>query len=241
MALRPTLTLLLASLIAGQASASDWIDGRFGRTEIRHFAGKPAIFHQGEKALALEEADEADILRVIPEASQDYVLVKSWKQGRKCHKRYRLLSIPAKETVLATPELSDCAEVAGITFAGNYPIIHLRQPGAPTVEQLMWKQGKLFELASATPACFARHEQANEKSNRLPPGQSGQVAAGEGRLQFQSAPDERCAIPGTFVVPGDRLEASRTHGKYTLVVYQHPKTGKAAAGWVESARLKPAT
>lgn len=240
MAPRPILPFIFALLLLDHACASDAVDGRYGRVELRYVEGKPAVFHRGAKALTFDEADEADILRVIPETSQDFVLIKSWKQGRKCHNRYRLLSIPGKETVLATPELSDCTEVAGITFAGSSPIIHLRQPDAPNVEQFIWKAGKLLGLAPATAACFQKHALAIDKSGRVPLQQSAQLAAGEGRLQFHSAPDEHCAIAGTFVVPGDRLEASRTQGRYTLVVYQNPKTEKAAAGWVESTRLKPA-
>jgi hypothetical protein len=116
--------------------------------------------------------------------------------------------------------------------------MHLRQANGK-IEQLAWKDGKIFVLSPVTEPCFAKHQQAIEKSGRQPQA-ANVVAAGEGRLQFHSAPEERCEIAGTFVVPGDRLEASRVHGRYTLVFYQHPKAARVAAGWVDSARLKPA-
>jgi len=241
MMLRPVVSIILALLSASPARAGDGIDGRYGRTEIRYIAGKPAVFHQGRKVLSVNEADEAAIFHVIPGSSQDFIVIKSWKPGLNCHNSYRLLSIQANGLVQASPELGDCTDLAGISFAGTSPIIHLRQAAGTKIEQLMWKDGKIVALPPASEACFSKHEQAIEKGGRSKSQQAGPVTAlGEGRLQFYSAPDESCAIAGTFVVPGDHLDASRANGRYTLVVYQHPKTAKVAAGWVESARLKSA-
>lgn len=236
MALWSALPLLL--LMAGTATAGDGIDGRFGRTEIRYIAAKPAVFHNGRKALDIDDADEAAILRLVPEATRDFVLIQARKPTQKCFASYRLLSIQSRPPLQSSPAFGDCAEIAGITIAGQYPVMHLRQANGK-IEQLAWKDGKIFELPPVTEPCFAKHQQAIEKSGRQPQA-ANVVAAGEGRLQFQSAPEERCEIAGTFVVPGDRLEASRVHGRYTLVFYQHPKAARIAAGWVDSARLKPA-
>lgn len=238
MAPRLAYPLFLALLSAASASAGDGVDGRYGHTEIRYVDGKPAVFHQSRKVLAIEEADAAAIFRVLPGTSQDLVVIQSWKPEPNCHNSYRLLRIQANAQIQASPEFGGCTDFAGISFAGPYPVIQLRPTAAQKISQLMWKDGALVELPPVTAACFAKHEQAVEKGARLEQ-QAGFVAAGEGRLQFHSAPDERCEIAGTFVVPGDHLEASRAHGRYTLVVYRHPKTAKVAAGWVESARLKP--
>jgi hypothetical protein len=240
MALRP-LALLLALPLAGQAVAGDGVDGRYGHTEIRYIAGKPAVFHKGRNILTISEADEASIFHVIPETSQEYVVIKSWKPGLNCHNSYRLINIQSSGSVSASPEMGNCTDLAGISFAGANPIIHLRQVAGGKIEQLIWRGGKIVELPSTSEACFAKHEQAMESGRRPQTQQAGQTTVtGEGRLQFHSAPDERCAVAGTFVVPGDHLEASRTQGRYTLVVYQHPKTANVAAGWVDTARLKSA-
>lgn len=238
MALRSALPPL-ALLMAGAATAGDGIDGRFGRTEVRYIAAKPAIFHHGRMALAIDDADEAAILRLMPEASKDFVLVQAWKSALKCPASYRLLSIQSTAPLQASAAFGACTEIAGISFAGQYPVMYLRQAGGAKIGQLAWKDGKMFDLPPVTETCFSKHQQAFEKSSRQPQPASF-AAAGEGRLQFHSAPDERCEIAGIFVVPGDRLEASRVHGRYTLVFYQHPKVARVAAGWVDSARLKPA-
>lgn len=230
---------VLVMLMAGMATAGEGIDGRFGRTEVRYISAKPAIFHNGQKAFAIDDAQEAAILRLMPEATKDFVLVQTWKPAQACPTSFHVLAIQAKTPLQASPNFGVCADLAAMTFAGQYPVMHLRQTGAKKIEQLVWKDGKLFELPPVTEACFAKHQQAIEKSNRQPP--AAYLAAGEGRLQFHSAPDEHCEIAGTFVVPGDRLEASRVRGRFTLVFYQHPKAAKVAAGWVDSTRLKPAT
>lgn len=241
MARRLALSLCLAMLSATAAQASESVDGRYGRTEVRYVAGKPAVFHKGQKALVLNEADKASIVRVIPGTAQDFVLIQSWKPADKCPASYRLLNVPGSGTLQATTEIGRCMDLVGITLAGTYPVLHFQQAGkAAKVEQLMWKDGAQIELPATTAACFSRHEQAAEKGSRIAPQQAAHLVIGEGRLQFNSAPDEHCAAAGTFVVPGDSLMASRLYGRYTLVLYQHPKSGKATVGWVDSARLKPA-
>jgi hypothetical protein len=66
------------------------------------------------------------------------------------------------------------------------------------------------------------------------------VVTGAGRLQFYSAPNARCAMPGVFVIPGDRLIAYAVadHG-WSSVMYSNPRTGDITNGWVRSDRLKP--
>lgn len=230
---------LLVLLMAGTASAGEGIDGRFGRTEVRYIAARPAVFQNGRMALAIDDANEAAILRLMPEATKDFVLIRAWKPALKCPASYRLLSIQSRAPLQASPPFGDCTEIAGISFAGPYPVMYLRQVGGTRIGQHAWKDGTMFELPPVTESCFSKHQQAFEKSSRQPQS-AAFVAAGEGRLQFHSAPEERCEIADTFVVPGDRLEASRVHGRFTLVFYQHPKAARVAAGWVDSTRLKPA-
>jgi hypothetical protein len=42
--------------MAGTATAGDGINGRFGQTEIRYIAAKPAVFHNGRMALDIDDA-----------------------------------------------------------------------------------------------------------------------------------------------------------------------------------------
>jgi hypothetical protein len=62
---------------------------------------------------------------------------------------------------------------------------------------------------------------------------------GKGRLQFYSAPDERCRMEGVFVVPKDEVIAyAETADGWTSVMYVNPNTNRDVQGWVRSKRLK---
>jgi len=66
-----------------------------------------------------------------------------------------------------------------------------------------------------------------------------EVVVGTGRLQFYSAPDIACPMPGVFVIPKDQLIAyAQSSDGWTSVMYSNPRTGNTVSGWVKSARLK---
>ena len=66
-----------------------------------------------------------------------------------------------------------------------------------------------------------------------------EVVIGAGRLQFYSAPDRHCAMPGVFVIPKDELIAyAQSDDGWTSVMYLNQKTGNSVSGWVKSSRLK---
>ena len=65
------------------------------------------------------------------------------------------------------------------------------------------------------------------------------VVIGTGRLQFYSAPNERCAMNGIFVIPKDELvEYGRSDSGWTSMMYMNRKMGDIVQGWVRSDRLK---
>jgi hypothetical protein len=66
-----------------------------------------------------------------------------------------------------------------------------------------------------------------------------EVVIGAGRLQFYSAPNRDCTLPGVFVIPKDELIAyAQSNDGWSSVMYLSPKTGSAVSGWVRSSRLK---
>jgi hypothetical protein len=66
-----------------------------------------------------------------------------------------------------------------------------------------------------------------------------EVVVGVGRLQFYSAPNSNCAMPGVFVVPRDELIAyAESNDGWSSVMYSNPGNGNNVSGWVKSSRLK---
>lgn len=85
--------------------------------------------------------------------------------------------------------------------------------------------------------CKEPKEGTNEAPILSPP--LANVVTGTGRLQFYSAPDARCPMPGVFVIPRDRLIAYvQTDNGWSSVMYSNPRTGNITNGWVRSERLK---
>jgi hypothetical protein len=67
----------------------------------------------------------------------------------------------------------------------------------------------------------------------------GEVVIGSGRLQFYSAPNLNCIMPGVFVIPKDELIAyAESSDGWSSVMYSNPKSGDSVSGWVKSSRLK---
>lgn len=65
------------------------------------------------------------------------------------------------------------------------------------------------------------------------------VVTGAGRLQFYSAPNERCPMKSVFVIPKDQLISyAQTDDGWTSVMYLNPGTGDDVLGWVRSKRLR---
>jgi hypothetical protein len=83
-------------------------------------------------------------------------------------------------------------------------------------------------------------DRSAEKSEALIPGdRSEHKVIGRGRLQFYSAPDEKCMMPDTFILPNERVDAHSEFNGYVSVDYFNLKTGSTANGWVKSNRLVP--
>jgi hypothetical protein len=66
-----------------------------------------------------------------------------------------------------------------------------------------------------------------------------EVVIGTGRLQFYSAPNSSCVMPGVFVIPKDELIAyAKSNDGWSSVMYSSPGNGDHVSGWVKSSRLK---
>ncbi len=90
--------------------------------------------------------------------------------------------------------------------------------------------------APPAPDCEALDRHGIDDGVRIPGHLAIHRVIGEGRLQFYSAPDERCRMPGVFIIPKDEVIAYSEFGSYTRVMYLK-KAGGDAIGWVRSERL----
>ena len=73
----------------------------------------------------------------------------------------------------------------------------------------------------------------------IPSYQSGRIITGSGRAYFYSAPNDKCKIKDTFLVPGDLTDAGLEFGDFTYVIYFHPVSGQETSGWLKMDRVRP--
>ena len=92
--------------------------------------------------------------------------------------------------------------------------------------------------ASANVDCAAIEKRASQDGALIPGYQSGYDVIGQGSLQLHSAPNSACPLQGLFLMPGDKVNASKDYLGYTFVLFINPKTNVDAMGWVDSSRLK---
>lgn len=86
--------------------------------------------------------------------------------------------------------------------------------------------------------CDDINKHASKPATDIPHSKSGMVVIGNGRLQFYSAPDYSCKMPGVFILTGESVDAyTRYHG-FTSVTYQNSKKTSPVRGWVRSSRLR---
>ena len=86
--------------------------------------------------------------------------------------------------------------------------------------------------------CPALDKKGNEEGIRILESNAIMVTIGTGRVQFYSAPSDRCEMKGIFVLPREQLTAYGTYGDFTSVMYVNPKSGADVEGWVRSSRVK---
>ncbi len=92
-------------------------------------------------------------------------------------------------------------------------------------------------LIIPAPSCTALAASARAQATLPASAPVARMVVGNGRLPLMSAPDEHCAEPGLFVIPGDSLNVKAEQGAYALVVYTNPRTHARAEGWVHNDRL----
>lgn len=82
-------------------------------------------------------------------------------------------------------------------------------------------------------------QRAAEHGDYIAGDDSGRTVIGKGRLQFYSAPDYSCKMPGVFILSGESVTAYADYLGFTSVAYPSSREGGLVYGWVRSDRLRP--
>ncbi|MFB9241077.1 hypothetical protein IV454_29880 [Massilia antarctica] len=225
----------LSALAAAPATTAS-IEARHGRVEVGTVADAAHILVDGKK-IATIGADSASLFRITSMAEREYIIVQASRPGLHCHHSYLLLEL-SDGAPKVSKEFGQCRDLGGAGMSGAAPVVHLNNPAdrQTGVESYQW-QGDDVILAFESPSlCGAVGFLAQKNAGPVSAPLASRVK-GPGRLQFLSAPDTDCAMPGVFVVPGDSLTASLASGTFVYAHYTNPKSGRKVQGWVPRDRL----
>lgn len=233
-----TAAFLFAPLpaLAAAPVPSTSIDARHGKVEVVAGAETTDIVVAGKKIAAIGGSGAA--LFAIPTTGErDYIVVQANRPVAACRHAYLLLELSDQAPRLSK-EFGNCRDLGGAAMSGTEPVVHLTDPAdrQAGVESYQWQGGDVTLAFESPSLCSAAGFLAQKNTQPLGAPLTSRVA-GSGRLQFLSAPDAGCAMPGVFVVPGDSVTVSMTSGAFVHANYTNPKSGRKVQGWVPRARL----
>jgi hypothetical protein len=242
---RPHLAALSAALLylasfaacAAPDALLTKLETQHGAVEVRGGANVAAILYRG-KQIASVAAEGASLLRMASGGERDFVIVSASRPGLHCRHFYLLLGL-SDGPPRVSDEFGECSELGGAGFSGREPVIHLTNPADPGagVASYQWTAKGMALAFESSSVCGASGFLARKNGKPITSEAQERQAAGAGRVQFLSAPDAACVMPGVFVVAGDRLTASLALDGFVLVNYTNPKTGRRVEGWVARERV----
>lgn len=231
-----TTAILVAPLLAAAAQPVTEVHTRFGTVGIARNAGPVQLLVAG-KPLATIDAASAALIPWAATSGPAYIAVQTLRADPACKHAYLMLEV-SEQGATVSKEFGRCRHLAGSGMSGSEPVLHLSDPDQRQggVDSYQWHAGEVTLIAESPSLCSAAGFLAQKNAQPLSAPPPSRVA-GSGRLQFLSAPDPGCAMPGVFVVPGDSLSTSLASGDYVYANYTNPKSGRKVQGWVPRARL----
>ncbi|MDQ1835511.1 hypothetical protein [Massilia scottii] len=233
-----TTAILFVPLLAFAAApdTKTSIETRHGRVDVSAEADATHLLVAGKK-IATIGAGSASLFRIPATTDREYIIVQGSRPGLHCQYSYRLLALSGSAPKVSK-EFGECLDLGGTGMAGAEPVVHLNSRVDPEagVESYQWQGDDVILIVESPTLCGAAGFLAQKNARPVIAPLASRVK-GPGRLQFLSAPDAACAMPGVFVVPGDSVTTSLASGAFVYASYTNPKSGRKVQGWVPRERL----
>lgn len=234
--------LLMAMACAGlHAVERNSVTTRYGTVSaIPASEERSALLFQG-KPIARMRGD-AVLSRLALRAERDYVLADATLPGPDCRHEFVLLEVGAAGGPAVSTPLGMCMTLFGARLQDGNAVLQLAEApagtqGSPRIHEFAFAGGQLRKLPDVLDRCEASARAAASTAVALTPDEANKTVAGTGRAYFHSAPLETCRTPKVFLVPGDRVSASRETGAFVEIAYRNPKSGQVFKGWIRRDRL----
>ncbi|CAH0194631.1 hypothetical protein SRABI118_01585 [Massilia sp. Bi118] len=196
------------------------------------FQGKPIARMRGDAGLS----------RLALRAERDYVLADATLPGLNCRHEFVLVEVGAEGGPALSAPFGNCMTLFGARLQDGNAVVQLAAApagaqGTPRIHEFAFAGGQLSELPGVLDQCEASALAAASTAVALTPDEANKTVAGAGRAYFHSAPLEACRTAKVFLVPGDRVNASRETGAFVEIEYRNPKSGQVFKGWIRRDRL----
>jgi hypothetical protein len=201
---------------------------------------RSALLFQGKPIARM--CGDAGLSRLALRAERDYVLADANLPGPDCRHEFVLVEVGAESGPAVSAPFGTCMTLFGARLQDGNAVVQLAEApagaqGSPRIHEFAFAGGQLRELPGVLDQCEASARAAASAAVALTPDEANKTVAGTGRAYFHSAPLESCRTPKVFLVPGDRVGASRETGAFVEIAYRNPKSGQVFKGWIRRDRL----
>jgi hypothetical protein len=232
------LTILMAIACAGvQAQERSSVATRYGAVSVIPASEqRSALLFNGKPVARME--GEAGLSKLALRAERDYVLADATLPGTDCRHVFVLLEVGADGGPAVSAPFGLCMTLFGARLQDGNAVVQLAEAeGSARVREYAFDGGRMRELPDVLDQCQASTRAAASTAVALTPDEAHKTVAGAGRAYFHSAPLDTCRTPKVFLVPGDKVSASRETGAFVEILYQNPKSGQVFKGWLRRDRL----
>jgi hypothetical protein len=242
--MRPRLSLpalVLLSACAGLHAEEHSVTTRYGPVSVIPASEeRSALLFKGKPVARMK--GDASLHKLAIRSDKDYVLADAESPGLNCRHEFVLLEIGAEGAPAVSGTFGSCMTLLGARLQEGKAVVQLAEAvradlASAQVHEFVFADGRVQELPKVLGYCEASALAAASIAVALTPDEANKTVAGSGRAYFHTAPVEECRTPKVFLVPGDKVGASRETDAFVDITYRNPKSGQVFKGWIRRDRL----
>jgi hypothetical protein len=239
--LAPPLLLLLLSAGAGLHAGETTVATRYGPVSVLPASEeRSALLFKGQPVGRMK--GDASLRKLALHGDNDYVLADAESPGLHCRHEFVLMEIGAGRAPAVSAPFGECMTLFGARLQDGKAVVQLADavradPASASVHEFAVADGRVEALPKVLGTCEASALSAASIGVPLTPDEAGKTVGGTGRAYFHTAPLDECRTPKVFLVPGDRVSASRETDAFVEIAYRNPRSGQVFRGWIRRDRL----
>jgi hypothetical protein len=237
----PLLALMSMSACAALHAGEPGVMTRYGPVSVLPASeARSALLFRGQPVARMK--GDASLRKLAIRGDKDYVLADAETPGTDCGHEFVLMAVGAEGAPAVSAPFGKCMTLFGARLQDGKAVVQLAEAASAglasaPVHEFVFADGRVEELPKVLGGCEASALSAASTGVALTPDEAGKTVGGAGRAYFHTAPLEACRTPKVFLVPGDRVRASRETDAFVEIEYRNPRSGQVFRGWLRRDRL----